>query len=106
LQPTPSDDMMVWIRQVIGHDVTLFDGSDLVVTSQRDLFDSGLLPTRTPAMVYRAIVLDRRPVVVAEDRIGALRYVVAATPVATLGRDDAVLTVPLAPRQREMAEEL
>ena len=64
----PTDDVMVWIRQVIDQDVNLFDGPQLVATSQRDLFDSGLLPTRTPAAVYRAIALDRLPIVVDEDR--------------------------------------
>ena len=32
----------------------------LPATSQRDLFNSGLLPTRTPASVYRQVALDRR----------------------------------------------
>ncbi len=44
----PSDDVMVWISQVIDQDVNIFDGPSLVATSERDLFASGLLPTRTP----------------------------------------------------------
>lgn len=105
LRAAPPDDVMVWIRQVIGHDVNLFEGSELVITSQRDLFDSGFLPTRTPAAVYRAIALDRRPSFVAEDTTGSFSYIVAAAPVTAWG-PDAVLTVPLAPRQREMEREL
>jgi signal transduction histidine kinase len=105
LRAEPTDDVMVWIRQVIGHDVNLFEGSELVITSQRDLFDSGFLPTRTPAAVYRAIALERRPSFVAEDGTGPFSYVVAAAPVTTWG-PDAVLTVPLAPRQREMERDL
>ena len=97
----PSDDVMVWIRQVTGHDVNLFDGSELQLTSQRDLFDSGVLPVRTPAAVYRAIALERRPSFVAEDLIGPYNYVVAAAPVPAVG-PDALITVPLAPRQREL----
>lgn len=102
---SPTDDVMVWIRQVIDQDVNYFEGSELVASSQRDLFDSGLLPTRTPATVYRQIALDRRPVLVAEDRIGGFAYVVAAAPVPSRG-PDAILTVPLAPRQRELTREL
>jgi signal transduction histidine kinase len=105
LQADPSDDVMVWIRQVIGHDVNLFDGSELIITSQRDLFDSGFLPMRTPATVYRAIALERRPAFVAESGLGPSSYVVAAAPVSAWGRDT-VLTVPLAPRQREMERDL
>src|SRR5690606_10821549 len=105
LQASASDDVMVWIRQVINHDVNLFDGPELLATSQRDLFDSGFLPTRTPASVYRAIALERRPVTLADDRVGTFNYLVVAAPVALSGRN-AVLTVPLAPRQREMARDL
>jgi len=100
----PSDDVMVWIRQVIGQDVNLFDGAELVATSQRDLFDSGLLPTRTPANVYRSIALQRLPADVALDRLGDVSYLVAAAPVTSRARD-AILTVPLAPRQRDIRRE-
>ncbi len=100
----PSDDVMVWIRQVIGQDANLFEGSELVATSQRDLFDSGLLPTRTPANVYRDIALQRLRMDVVVDRLGEFTYLVAAAPVSVRGRD-AILTVPLAPRQREIERE-
>jgi signal transduction histidine kinase len=99
--PDTSDDVMVWIRQAIGQDVNLFRGSQLDATSQRDLFDSGLLPIRTPADVHQGIVLQRLPTTVVEDRVGDFTYLIAATGVPALGRD-AVLTVPLAPRQRDI----
>ena len=100
-----SDDIMVWIRQVIDQDVNIFDGPKLLVTSERDLFASGLLPTRTPDDVYRAIVLQRRPSYVSEDRIGNVPYLIAASPVRGL-EQNRLLTVPLAPRQREMDREI
>jgi len=111
--PAPNDDVMVWIRQVIGQDVNLYRGPELVATSQRDLFDSGLLPARTPAAVYRAIALSRLPVAVAADRIGTFEYLVAAAPVSARGRDVGsrttdvhVLSVPLASRQREIDRQI
>jgi signal transduction histidine kinase len=100
-----SDDIMVWIRQVIDQDVNIFVGPRLEVTSERDLFASGLLPTRTPDQVYRAIVLDRFPSYVTEDRIGTTSYLIAAAPVRA-ARQDALLTIPLAPRQREIDREI
>jgi signal transduction histidine kinase len=100
-----NDDIMVWIRQVIDQDVNIFVGARLEVTSERDLFASGLLPTRTPDQVYRAIVLDRFPSYVTEDRIGTTSYLIAAAPVRAAGRD-ALLTIPLAPRQREIDREI
>ncbi len=104
-QSAPTDDVLVWIGQALNQDVNLFAGSQLVATSQRDLFDSGLLPTRTPAAVYRSIALNRLPSFTVEDRLGGFAYLVAAAPVPGRGRDT-ILSVPLASRQRELAHEL
>jgi signal transduction histidine kinase len=100
-----SDDVMVWISRIIDQDVNIFEGSQLLVTSERDLFASGLLPTRTPAQVQRAVAVERLPTYVGQDRIGDFTYLVAAAPVRIGGRD-AILTVPLASRQREIEREI
>ena len=99
------DDVMVWISQVINQDVNIFYGPELSATSERDLFASGLLPTRVPEDVYRAIVLQRLPSFVSEDRIGDVPYLLASTGVRT-GSRSAILTVPLALRQREVEREI
>jgi signal transduction histidine kinase len=99
------DDVMVWISQLINEDVNIFYGPALFATSKRDLFASGLLPTRTPEDVYRAIILQRLPSFVSEDRIGTVPFMLAATAVRT-GIHDAILTVPLAPRQQEVEREI
>jgi signal transduction histidine kinase len=96
-----TDDLMVWIRELIAQDVNLFDGSELLATSQRDLYNSGLLPTRTPAALYRRIALERLPTFVAEDG----QYLVAGSPLPARG-PDAVLSVPLASRQRAIEAEI
>ena len=100
-----TDDALVRISQVVGQDVNIFDGPQLVATSERDLYASGLLPTRTPDMVYRAIALDQLPNFVGEDAIGSPGYQLAAVPVSAVGRD-VILTVPLASRQREIESEI
>jgi len=106
LQQVPlTDDVLVWIGQIINQDVNLYDGPALRATSKRELFDYGLLPERTPAQVYRAIALERLPSFVAEDRSEAFNYLVAAAPVPELGRR-AVLSVPLALRQQEIEREI
>ncbi len=69
---TASDDVLMWISQVIDQDVNIFDGPELMATSERDLFASGLLATRTPDDVYRAIALQRLPSFVGEDQIGTV----------------------------------
>ena len=100
-----NDDLLVFISQVIDQDVNIFEGSRLLATSERDLFASGLLPTRTPAGVYDAIALNRLSGYVAEDAIGDLQYLVAATPIRAGGRD-AILTVPLTSRQQEIEDQI
>jgi signal transduction histidine kinase len=100
-----SDDVLVSISQVIEQDVNIFDGAELLATSERDLFSSGFLPTRTPDAVYRAIVLDRLPSFVDEDQTGTVPYIIAAAPVRT-GERDRILTIPLATRQREIEREI
>ena len=100
-----TDDALVWISQVVGQGVNLFDGPQLVATSERDLYASGLLPTRTPDMVYRAIALDQAPSFVGEDSIGSRRYQLAATSVRVGGRE-VILTVPLASRQQEIESQI
>jgi signal transduction histidine kinase len=100
-----SDDVMVWISRVIKQDVNIFDGPTLLATSQRDLFAQGLLPERTPDTVYRAVALQRLPTFVGEDQIGPLQYQLAATPIR-VGTRDAILTVPMTLRQREIEREI
>jgi signal transduction histidine kinase len=99
------DDIMVWISRVIDQDVNIFETATLFATSERDLFESGLLPTRVPADVYRAVVLDRLPSYVSQEQAGNDRYLLAAAPVRAGGRDD-VLTVPLTLRQQEIEREI
>ncbi|HXW04893.1 MAG TPA: HAMP domain-containing sensor histidine kinase [Vicinamibacterales bacterium] len=104
--PAPiNDDVMILISQFIDQDVNIFEGARLVATSERDLFASGLLPTRTPDDVYRAIALQRLPGFVDQDVIGTFPYMIAAAPVRT-GDRDAILTIPLASRQRETDREI
>ncbi len=102
---TLNDDAIVGISRVIDQDVNVYDGPHLVATSERDLFASGLLPTRTAAAVYRAIVLDRRATYVGEERFGQLPYMVAAAPLKIAGLNG-LITVPLTLRQRAIDREV
>ena len=100
-----TDDLMVWINHVLNQEVNIFLGSQLVATSERPLFASGLLPTRTPDAVYTAIALEHLPTFVMEDSVGSLQYVVAAAPLRSLG-PEAVLTVPMASRQQQIERQI
>jgi len=99
------DSLLVWLSRVIAQDVNIFDGSGLLASSERNLFASGLLPTRTQGDVYRAIILDGRPSYVAQETVGTYPYLVAAAPVRVQNRN-AILTVPLTLRQQEIETQI
>ena len=101
----PNDDIMIWLSRAIAQDVNIYSGPRLLATSERDLFDSGLLPERTPSHVYRAVELDRMPSHVGQEVIGSVPHVLAAAPVR-LEQGRAILTVPLALRQQEVDRQI
>ncbi len=103
--PVVTDDLLVFVSQILDQDVHVYDGAQLLATSQRDLFASGLLPVRTPAPVYSAIALAGAPSFVAEDRVGSQPYLVAAVPIRSVG-PDAILTIPLAPQQQAIEQQI
>jgi signal transduction histidine kinase len=97
------DNLMVWVSRLIDQDVNYFEGGRLVATSERNLFASGFLPTRTPAEVHQALQLSREAAVVVRERVGALSpYLVAAMPLF----EEGILTVPLTSRQQEIEDEI
>ena len=94
------DSVMVIVGRAIDQAVNLFEDAELQATSERDLFASRLLPTRTPAGVYRRIVLDRMPTYVGIEEVGDLSYLVAAAPVRAGGREG-IVTVPQTLQRQE-----
>jgi signal transduction histidine kinase len=103
--PVLTDELMIGVSRIINQDVNVFTGPRLTATSQRDLFASGLLPMRTPAAVYRALVLERQASYVGEEEIADVPYMIAAAPVRE-GEVRTTLTVPLALRQQEIEREI
>jgi signal transduction histidine kinase len=103
----PIDDkLMIWASRLVNQDVNVFSGPSLVATSERNLFASGSLPTRTPADVFWALQLRKDGAAVTHERVGTLgEYLVAATPL-TARDNDAMLTVPLMSQQQEIEERI
>jgi nitrogen fixation/metabolism regulation signal transduction histidine kinase len=84
--------------------VNLYNGPTLQATSERDLFESGFFPDRTPADVYRSLMLDRLPTFVSIEDVGG-RYLLAAAPVRAAGAER-IVTVPQTLRQRELEAQI
>lgn len=96
------DDLLVWVSRLVGADVNVYEDAQLLATSGRTLFASGLLPPRPPEAVYRDIALGLRAESVSESVLGDVRYLTVGVPVGG-SRLPRIVTVPLALRQ-ESAE--
>ena len=99
------DNLMVWVSRLIDQDVNIFIGPRLLATSERNLFASGLLPTRTPADVYRTLQLRNDAATVVREQIGTLDYLVAGTSIDT-PELDGMLTVPLTSRELQIESQI
>ena len=99
------DALMVGISRTIDQDLNIFEGPTLRATSERFLFESRLLPERTPSDVYRAIILDRRSTFVDQESLAGFPYMLAAARVR-LGTRNAILTIPLTLRQQQTEQEV
>jgi signal transduction histidine kinase len=99
------DNLMVWVSRLIDQDVNIFTGPRLLATSERNLFASGVLPIRASADVYRALELRNQATIVSREQIGALDFLVAGTRM-TARQIDAILTVPLASRAKEIESQI
>jgi signal transduction histidine kinase len=95
------DNLVVWVSRLIDQDVNIFSGARLLATSERNLFASGVLPTRTPADVYRALELENSATTVVREQVGGMNYLVAGTSMGIRGLD-AMLTVPLTSRELQI----
>ena len=92
------DQIMVLVRRAIDQDVNLFDRARLQATSERDLFASRLLPRARPATSTAASCSTGCRRASASRRSAACRYLLAAAPVRTGGREG-IVTVPQPLRQ-------
>jgi signal transduction histidine kinase len=99
------DNLMVWVSRLVDQDVNIFIGPRLLATSERNLFASGLLPTRTPSDVYRTLELRNDAATVVREQIGALNYLVAGTSIDTRELH-AMLTVPLTTRELQIEDQI
>jgi signal transduction histidine kinase len=97
------DSFLEWVGGLVDSDVDLYSRGELVATSKRELFASGLLPIRAVPTVFREIVLERANYSIHREAVGSFEYLVVSMPIA-LERwgEPGILSLPLASRQREI----
>ena len=102
-----SDPLLEWVSSLVSADVDLFSRGELVATSERELFDSGLLPARAAPAAYREVVLNRASHSIYRESVGAFQYLVVSVPIALeRWREPGILSLPLASRQRQIDEQV
>ncbi|MET0554038.1 MAG: ATP-binding protein [Vicinamibacteria bacterium] len=97
-----SDRALVWVSSLIRNDLDVFERGRLVASSKRELYSSGLLAPRVSGAVYSALVLEGQPSILRTERIGDFSYLVASLQVRLAEDTKGVLSIPLAPRQRQV----
>lgn len=101
-----TDAALVWVSSLIRNDLDVFEGGRLTASSKRELYASGLLPDRVSGTVFRAVALEGQPSALRAERIGGLSYQVVSVPVQLASHEPAILSIPLALREREVQEVL
>lgn len=102
IQAAVSDDALVFVAGLVRNDLAVFDAGRLRASSKRELYASGLLPSRVSGQVYRALALDGEPSVLSTETIGGFAYRVASVPVDLGSVSPAILSLPLGLRQRDV----
>jgi len=102
-----TDSVLQFVSNLVEADIDLYSRGDLVATSKRELFSSGLLPTRAVPAVFREVVLERANDFIHRESVGKFGYLVVSVPISLeRWREPGIVSIPLASRQREIEQEL
>lgn len=105
-----NDDLALWVQRIVRQDLNIYWARELVATSKRELFESGLLNAYVDGDVYQRIAGERTPFSVAAGHLGRLRLLSISTPLVVAGIDEPVILsvpTPIDERERQIeAEEL
>ena len=96
------DDVAFWLSRVVKQDINLYSGDRLSATSAREIYASGLLPTRLDSRVYERLILAGAPFVLNDERLGALKYQTISAPMTLGDGSPGILSLPLAEKRQEI----
>jgi two-component system nitrogen regulation sensor histidine kinase NtrY len=91
------------VADLVGEEVSLFQGGELEASSHAGLYQAELLPTRMSGLAFRRVELEGRGTYVAREWLGNYPYVVGYAPVTTSeGSFSGTLCLPRIRRQEEI----
>jgi signal transduction histidine kinase len=96
------DEVLAWLARVVGHDLHLYRGEELVASSRRDLFAAHVESTRLPGDVYSSIVLGGGQMYRARRESGPSQYIEIYSPIALAPRTSYTLALPFIVQGRQI----
>ena len=96
------DAILSWLARVIGHDLHLYRGEELVSSSRRDLFAAHIESQRLPGDVYAAIVLRGNQLHRSDRSAGMSRFVEIYSPVNLMPGRSYILALPFIVQGRQI----
>jgi signal transduction histidine kinase len=107
-RPAADDNLLYWLSQATRQDIHVYRGSDLMATSRRELFASGLLSTRLPPQVYRDLVEARLPSSLRRERVAGRSFLVISgrLELPEIRGAEWIVSLPLAVQQEEVQAKL
>jgi signal transduction histidine kinase/HAMP domain-containing protein len=105
-QSTPEqildDEILSWLARVIGHDLHLYRGDQLIASSRRDLFAAHVESQRLPGDVYSSIVLHGQQIYRAQRTSGPSQYVEIYSPITLAEGQGYTLALPFIVQGRQI----
>ena len=99
-----NDEILQWLRRIVGQDIHLYEDGELVATSRRELFASGYLLPRLPGEVDRRMIRGGLPFLLRTSEAGSVAIPTVYARVHLPGPDRAtVIAVPVVLQQQGVA---
>jgi nitrogen fixation/metabolism regulation signal transduction histidine kinase len=96
------DEVFSWLARVIGHDLHLYRGEQLVASSRRDLFAAHVESELLPGDIYSSIVLRGGQLVRADRFSGSTQFVEIYSPVNLVRGQTYILALPFIVQGRQI----
>ena len=100
------DGFLSWLARVIGHDLHIYRGEQLIASSRRDLFAAHVESQRLPGDVYSAIVMRGQQMYRAQRNSGATQYIEIYSPITLAGGQSYTLALPFIVQGRQIEAEV
>jgi two-component system, NtrC family, nitrogen regulation sensor histidine kinase NtrY len=99
---------LVKFSNVFFTDINLYDlKGNLIASSRKEIFDTGLSGRKMDPIAFSAMVLDRKTELIQEENLGKLNYISAYVPFFNVqGEQLAILNLPYFAKQSELEEEI